>query len=58
MYKNTTAPKGGLTQGFIRSKSDIFPQYRVKKPWQASALPWFFNAVLPKNLSFWSAAQF
>ncbi|MBQ9980848.1 MAG: hypothetical protein IJP23_07340, partial [Oscillospiraceae bacterium] len=34
--------KGGLTQGFIRSKPNLFPQYFVKKPRQASALPWLF----------------
>ena len=35
--------KGGLTWGFIRSKPDLFPQYCIKKPRQASALPWLFT---------------
>ena len=40
--KNERSSQGGLTQGFIRSKEALFPQYCVKKPRQASALPWFF----------------
>ena len=37
--------KGGLTWGFIRSKADLFLQYCVKMPQQASALLWHF--ILP-----------
>ena len=42
MYIKKELTKGVLTQGFIRSKADLFPQYCVKMPRQASALPWHF----------------
>ena len=44
LYKNarTGELKGGLTQGFIRSKTDLFPQYCKKMPRQVSALPRHF----------------
>ena len=43
--KEAESYKGGLTWGFICSKADLFLQYCVKMPQQASALLWHF--ILP-----------
>ena len=45
-----TAHKGGLIWGFIRSKSDLFPQFCVKNPRQVSALPWILSCLAEKSL--------
>jgi len=46
------ADKGGLTQGFIRSKPYLFQQYFIKKPQQASALLWFLSSFCRKIFRF------
>ena len=42
MILHTPPGKAGAHRDLYAPKADLFPQYYVKKPRQASALPWLF----------------
>ena len=52
LYRKKEGLKGGLAQGFVRSKPDLFPQYCIKNPRQATALPWSFILSCRKTSRF------